>query len=458
LSIELSSTEIIDLRQRTWSIFCPKITLKQRSDHDPGIISGCGYVKLLNNELVYELYIEHRENVDKSPEFQAGDLLPDEALYDLYAQDSQGREWVASRLSCPSVPILNPTISGAFHEISFRTNFPTTKNSLKYWVLSNIAIPLKKSTHVRRSTAAGYKKSKSSKLDAWKFRTQKINFFLHKEDDDLLTIQASSDQQFSKRFDKRFLEALQFVLGHPIPWSIKQEINGSSMLTTISGQRISVEKSDFPPPLPLGRSYTIYHTRLFARFLKYILKSSEPNHPIWGKLFAAYEAGTKHFNESRELTLTVSIESLLNTEFPELNKQTKAELRAIADAKEYMESWDGPKKIKKKVKDKVKKRIKSTIRNLERGPSAKTRLGILKDRGAIMQEYLKAWEDLRHPNAHKYQATGISGEKAVKLTEKIETLLYQLIFYRIDYKGFYQDKSLPDWPIKNYPPLKEEEG
>jgi hypothetical protein len=460
--IELSTSELEDLRRGDWELDCPRMILRKRSSKKPATFYGAGFIKQYDDKrFIFKLYASRERNTQKwgwHETFRAGEIIPDHAYYDLVATDFKARRWVASRL----LPDFGRTATGKFicegklFELSCQGRFPSsiqsTGNYLSLWIFSNVEIPCNTRTVKRKSVAKGRLRSKSQALNAWKFRCCGIDFLLVRESDDLLTVNASiTGEEFPTYFEERLIETLQFVLGRPIPWSIMRKRTGHSVITTLSSTRAYPDKARFHPPLPpmhvtdprTGKLTIAYHRKLFERYLKHTLGYEKKRHHLWGQLNAVYEASAGSFIDAKALALAVAIESLLGSEFPDLGRPTKKEKEVIKKAQKYIDAWDGEQEIKKRIQGSVGQLFQ---------PRALDKMRKLAELGAITDDQWRAWKKLRDPSAHSYQSTPFTPDKFVDLVQRNEVLLYHLIFHAIGYKGPYMDFSSPDWPIKEYPP------
>jgi hypothetical protein len=291
-------------------------------------------------------------------------------------------------------------------------------------------------------------KSTSSSWNAWEFTVNKIKYLLINEGGGISFHINSKNRSFPNAFVRRIMEAFHLVLGHPMNWMAMSVQEGQSFEVRIRPQ--SLPKGQMHPPLPSGnirisgsnKLSAKYHRKLFHRFMKYISATEDYRHPIWGQLNAIAEAGGASFIDAKALTLTVAIESLLQSEFPELgqpDQQTQDSIEAIT---EYIKAWDGD--------DTMKNRLFGAIGSFK-NPSATDKMRKLVDKSAITKHQYESWKKLRNPSAHTYLSTGIPTTEMVQLLQTCEVLFYHLVFHAIDYEGPYVDYSTPGWPIKDYP-------
>jgi len=459
---DLRKDESEEIRFRTWSIDCPRMIVKKKTKRDPDTFYGAGEIRISEDgQLIFKLY-SNRERNTKEWDFSTlgdpGRIIPDDAYYSLKAVDAFGRDWASDRFlpSTHRTATGRAVLTGNLHELSTEGMYPSelnlSGNNLDYWVFDDLKIPYNASTIQRKSVARGEQTSRSGKRNAWRFRSYNSRFLVVRESSDLLTIQVvSKTENLPELFPDRLIEALQFVIGHPINWGIMKHRAGQHSKVTIRSVRYKTSQIRFQPPLPLklirnpnnGKSTAEYHRKLFDRYLRYTLEEDKLSHPIWGKLNAIYEASDASFIDAQALTLTVAIESLLLSEFRDLGYPTQKERNAIEDIVQHIDTWNGD--------ERIKNRAKGMLSNLGQ-PRAVARMDDLANkRKAISVDQSKSWQRLRNPSTHAYQSSGIETPEFLELIQQCMVLFYHLIFYAIGYRGPYIDYGSRGWPLKKYP-------
>ncbi|MBI5842191.1 MAG: hypothetical protein HZB19_19055 [Chloroflexi bacterium] len=458
---DLLSSEIAEIKKLSWRVDCSSMAIKSRSQNPVNFYGPGTIYQTQNGELRFKLYVTRKKIKQNriTPHLRAGQVIPDSAYFDFSAIDHYGRKWKSERIRLRNSDFIfienTAVIDEQLSEIACHARAPkslTYKNdSLAIWVFDDIEIPCNEMTVERRSIAhkrAAY----SGILNAWKFRTLGINFLLIKKEKELLEVRCSTGLgKYPFLLEDRVIEALQFMLGRPIPWTIVRMQKRQNLITKISSKKHLIGRSRLQPPLPASsivkpgtrRVTTKYHRKLFECYLMHSLTSGFKRHPIWGFLNAVYEAGTSSFIDSEALTLVVAIEGLIQSEFSGLVHLSKKDKKAISNLQTYIENWDGDTTIKK--------RAKGTISQFHRVRVGDIMLRLEKV-GAITVEQKVNWEVLRHPSAHAFQTGSLSGDKMRELLPSVKLLFYHLIFYAIGYRGLYMDISSLDWPLKEYRP------
>ena len=458
---DLNDAELDALRHLSWQIDCPRMILKSRSPNKPETYYGSGIIAQSDRgQLNFKLFATRERNTEKwvfaSP-YEAGEILPDKAYFDLKATDFNGREWKSDRFipSFSRSASGKAVVSGEIYDLFATGDFPPRAGfsgcSLSFWVFDAIKIPFNERTSIRKSVARGRQKFRSGTLNAWKFRCLNTDFLIVQESNDLLTIRAySTKYRFPKYFENRIIEALELVLGRPIQWLVMKKRIERSLEIVVRSKRSISSKGRFQAPLPntlienpkTGKLTSIYHRNLVELYLKHTLGHDVKRHPLWGKRNAIYEASSASFIDAEALTLTVVIESLLTSEFPNLGHLSNIDVRWVRKASDYFEAWNG--------KEEIKNRIRGLISTLNQ-PRALDIMRELERLGAITDGQYRAWQKLRNPSAHSYQSSNIPTRELIDLLEENRVLFYHLIFFAIGYKGPYVDYTTPDWPLKRYP-------
>lgn len=384
-------------------------------------------------------------------------IIPVRAQFNLRATDTRGTVWVSDGI-IPSA-ISNITgkamiLTGKLKYITSKGKFPSDStisgSYITYWVFDNLGIPYNKNTMTRVSIV-GSRQSVSGTLNSWKFRSNKKDYLLTKEDDDYLKIRISSDDdQLPTNFSNRVIEAFQFILGHPLNWIIMHHVIGHNVELVVRSRRIRIRTNRFEPPLPAhtiqysknGKYTATFHKRLFHKYLQYTIEHQKTRHPIWGQLNAIYEAASASFIDAEALTLSVAIESMLLSEFSDIGYPSRKEKDSIDELLAYLQNWNG--------NEDIKGRVKSMVGNLKK-PSATDRMYKLEKKGAINENQIKSWKNLRHPSVHRYLASGKPTPEFRQLIDECKLLFYHLIFHAIGYEGPYTDFSSIGWPLKKYP-------
>ncbi|MFX1476102.1 MAG: hypothetical protein ACFFCO_11585 [Promethearchaeota archaeon] len=456
---DLTEGDLKEIGLLKWQLECPRMTIKSRATKSPDTYYGAGKVFYTpEGSLEFECFSHRERNTDEWPLGQSipsGKVIPDSYFYDLKALDVNGNEWKSSRM----IPRIHRTadgrsiVRGSVDQLTtareMPSDIPFSGSSIRFWVFEDIEIPTNRRTQRKRSIPKTKLRSTSGSWNAWEFTVNKIRYLLINENGERLSfLIRSRDESFPDAFERRVVEAFQLVLGHPMNWMAMTIRQGQT--TELRIRRQSLPKGKMHPPLPPGnirvpgtnRLSPKYHRKLFHRFMKHTLKSKEYRHQIWGHLNAIAEASGSTFIDAKALTLTVTIENLLGSEFPSLAEPDSDLKNAIIEMRHYIEAWEGDPAIRERVLGAISNFICA---------SATDKMRSLVDKGAITEDQYKSWKKLRHPTAHSYLSTGIGTQDMIQLLQACEVLFYHLVFYAIDYEGPYIDYAIPGWPLKKYP-------
>lgn len=471
-SSEVSDSEIEALKQNSWSCECPKMQLEQRVADSPKIYAGPGRITQdTQGVLRYQLYdvAPNEDRASTTREIwglsrnEAGSLVPEKDYYDFSAIDANGRLWKSERLLLGHVAQTasgEVLVSGALAEIFCEGEIPegvsVKGSSLQFLVCEEIKIPHNAHTSEHRYVA-GWHRSHSYSLDAWRFRAAAIRFLLvdHQKS---LEIRAATDEiTWSPFMAERILESLFWVLGRPIHPTIQTRRCDRNTQSTIYSRRRPPFGARHNPPLSIellissktNKITAEPYRKLFERYLIHTLQYEGPRHPIWAQLNAIYEASAGRFIDSQALTLAVCIESLVAQEFLDLGQPTNEDKSEVDKAIAFLKTWEGDSKLKD--------RIIGSVRGLKVARVG-DRMRMLTEQGAISKQSAKAWQKLRNVNAHSYQSHSVSPEEFRNLLNATQVLFYQLVFHAIGYKGTYTNYSAIGWPNEHYPPKRAERG
>ena len=456
----VSAKEIDEIGSSKWRLDCTTMVLRSGASSHPARLSGPGTIhQSQDGHIHFRLYASRERNLDEWRAYdalRAGEIIPDTAYYTLVATDTSGRQWKCSRF-IPSFDrgTTGKSIAfGVLPDIESRGRLPTSfsprSSTLSLWVFDDVAIPCNANTTTTTSVARGTTRSKQGTRNAWRFRSLGIDFLIRRMHSTLLVVEASLlSGPLPLAFEDRLMEALEFVLGRTMVWTIMNVKRGRSQTVAVRELPRRAKGGRFQAPLPpqhlalnaRGKYTTAFHRSLFERYLAHTVGHRGRHHALWGLLSAVREASAAAFLDAEALTVTVAIESLLHSEFPNLGHPTKSEKKAISKLKAYLQRWRGSQDLKDRVAGSIAQLTQSR---------AMDKMRKLATSGAITQRQLEAWQRLRNPTTHAYLRSGISSTELIDLVQQMEVLLYHLTFLAIGYRGPYMDFASPDWPTRTY--------
>ena len=265
----------------------------------------------------------------------------------------------------------------------------------------------------------------------------------------VITIE-SPFEELPVNFGEWARNALFFTLGRPIEPLIERWTRGHLDRLTIRSRPRSLPRAGHKPPLHLnhwadfewqGAEITPYRDMIDA-YVRFALIHPNPRF-LWGQLNAVYEASTNQFIDSWVLTLSVVIESFVNSEFPELGAPTPETLALVDEAIALLQAHSA-------WPSNFKNRLKGSLSGIKRA-RIEDRLRSLADEKEIATSAPKHWKDVRNMTAHSYQSHLVNSEKLNEGLGHLEVMFSHAFFRAIGYTGPFSDYSSRGWPARSYP-------
>jgi hypothetical protein len=143
------------------------------------------------------------------------------------------------------------------------------------------------------------------------------------------------------------------------------------------------------------------------------------------------------------LLLGVSVESLLNEPiYKKLGIPHAEDRQRIQELIDYVGLAPHEPRLKKRA---------TQIMGSMKSSSASDRLYILAKAGVVDEEDIKAWKSLRNSAAHgglKVDPTKV--QRLLAQVDRLVTMTYKLVFFRIGYQGLYTDYATRGWPSAQF--------
>ena len=459
----LTYDEIDKLRNGSWELDCSLIRLRPNSP-DQEAFEGPGYIKNTSDgQILFKLYsskpLMPGLGLKWSEKRQRGKLIPDELQYTLSATDIEGRHWEAEKIlpdQAGPVSAENNTICG---DIPFELRH--TKKT-KY-ILANASIsmsffhPVDRyipcNTITKKGTAAGEQDLTATPWDAniAKFSSCDCNFTIsqgRKNGTINLSIE-SNREKFPEGIEHKAIETLQFILAHPLYWTVLEQ-NENGVETVIIRRQTKQELTYriHVPVYVLDRKGE-YLWKLFDKYLSYILKYKGETiwHPLSIFIYRVILSSAAYL-ETFALETAVAIEGLLLTEFKTLASPSAEFVTKLSKASEFINATS-------EVDDTLKLRIRGAIDDMKK-PRATDKLWALVKSGIIEEKNYETWRKLRNESVHPEQPAYLNLPKLLDRCDVVIALFYKLIFHTIGYKGKYRDYSTYEYPIKDFPPVAKD--
>jgi hypothetical protein len=386
---------------------------------------------------------------------RTGEVLPEEAYFDLEAIDVRGRRFVSKRFLLDSIEhaadgmiVIDGPIGRLLAKSILQPSLRPKGHSIEIESFQRLELPWNDLTVRQTRTKRSRRSSKGFSRDTWTFSSQGFKISV-REGDDRTSLEAFSP---SKRLfagaDRRLVEALEFILGHEVRAQITRVRRSRTIETTVSAARTDTSSARWHPPLvhlwisiPGTNKVTDkYHQRLFDRFLHTFRNVEGRANVVSGQLDAIREASRARYIDAQALTLTVAVESLLLNVTKVRVRRPAA--RKVAALTKWIRSWQGDSELRARVLGSV-----GNMRSVRAGDVLKA----LVKKGVVTQTQSESWQALRNQSAHQYQSAGAKSERLRELLPHVQVLFYRLVFYVIGYRGPYTDYASLDWPTRTFP-------
>jgi hypothetical protein len=455
--MSLSEKEIKALEKNEFELDCPSISLRNKSAGET--FRGSGSIRRSpDGWLLLRMYARNasKRNFPFERSGKSGELIAEREYYSLSALDSHGRSWKCDRMLPRTDQVSSPEsrilITGQVPELRSSSAWVRCRSIL---ALSDRGVAPRRSymkmlffhelrypanTRTRSTVRVAGRVRSESINDAAKFRAAGYSFLLTKDGNSTCLEIAGNDVPFTKYFEVRVVEALQFIFGRPMPWTVFE-------VHSKKGSELRIRATPKPyatipqPPLAHNDDAAGDSYRLFGRYLRFVAQSQTADwHRMSRTYYSVIEAASGSIG-AQALSTAVAAEGLARILLPHEStgtrerKEVKSAIRLIMDSR---------------LSEDVKRRIASAISMLN-NPNAKTLFRKLLRRNWIQPAHVDAWDKLRHPWAHAVQPESFEFQNLIDMVDSVLVLCHQLIFRAIRYKGKYTDYSEKGWPTRTYP-------
>lgn len=375
---------------------------------------------------------------------QSGELFLDEDYYSVEARHMSHGMWSVDRTLIDtswSMPLNAGTVSAAPRSIQHQSTYlNTTRNELKLIFFEQ-------------------------KISDWKFLlNQERTFEIAKQ---VFTITASndldnqivllikSDGQFPNAFERRLLEAMQFVLCKDLYPAISDFSNGELRSIELYAGNTRRLVSPVLSPIPIN---SIYYSgplvELLGAYINHLYEFEDEGmwHSNTNFLTLARNASSMSL-DAWAIGLCVAVEGLAST-IPYSVENKPAEHKKARDGiAMWMKQED--------ISVNLAKRIEGFLSQLDH-IRPQDRMLSLTAAGEVREADINTWKSLRNRSVHTKRAgeADLEDEKIqrnIDDTYKVLSLMHMLIFQRIGYVGPFTDFGVRGWPESCYP-LKSREG
>ncbi|UXJ50289.1 hypothetical protein [Pseudomonas citronellolis] len=431
---------------------CQSIKLIQKATATPEILEAPGSIKFdQENGATLRLVIQsqgpaierHFDELSRIQEIKPGQLIPDDHYYTLIATSVDGYVWENSSLRVQKNFFNEATVvSCHLDTLVLISSYEDEKEFARYYITDDLKIPENVPRKITEST--GGKESSTVALAEASGRLPGLDVsYSRLKGNRLFLLEAISDGSapFTKKHATRLLDSLRFCTATFVaPVASFTHTNNTTKIRLSTTKPFN--KGIIGPPL--HAEITPHFYKLMSFFYAYScnIELDKESNSIIGKLTNLYSLKGVRI-DTIALLLCVACEGMAKQEalqglggmpanqLPELEKAIDAVLKSEAV-------------------DDIKKRAKDMLSGMK-GSRVADKFHILSNVGALEDEGIKAWKDLRNPAAHgslefkpeEFQAT-------LDKIHKVLQMIYKLAFLEIDYQGPYTDYGAPGFPIKQY--------
>jgi len=456
---DISDEERQQLKLGKWRIDCPIMRLRSRVGSPTKTYFGPGYIyQPAPDQLSFHLYASRFQRDFRSGWLDlahAGELLPEEAYFDLDVWDAKGRRWKAKRVLPGAIErtalgkvIVEGPLTALTTTATLSRTLPVRGHSMSLWVFQELDLPWNTLTLRRTRTTRGGRRSRGGARDAWVFKSQGLDIFARLERGEVLVEAFSKRKSLHPRIVDCVRDALEFVVGDAVRYQLSRVRRGRVVQTTVRSAPPGLRQARWQPPLaesmqllPATKRITSrYHRRLFDRFLAHRLSATGKVHSISGQLAALREASAARYINAYALTMTSVVESLTHSDVKARVRVPPA--RDVASLLKWTKAWTGPEELKARAFGAL-----SNLRQVRAGD----KLRALLRRGVISGDQYSAWQRLRNRSSHGFQLLHGNPDEIRELLPHVQVLFYRLVFLAIGYRGPFTDYSARGWPTRMFP-------
>jgi len=453
---------IIDsFRRGALDLDCPRIVISQRRAGGARFV-GPGYIRQdEDGALIFKLYVEMKENAGPQVIFNtliggaAGTLFNDDELYDLSATSVDGANWKAERIAGihPNWNMRDDTgvLNGRLHAIASAPLLPPAKpHRLRLHFFDEYQLPLHLGFLDADRLVPGMVRDRAEFDACGAHFTVKSR--LGSGD---TAVEASAETELPPSFDLRIQEALQYITGKSAIWRARVASSQGMLILELASPRPKAVRTQFNPPLsPAAIEFNHRTWTLFERFLAYGARNTEASDErgLWNAVaYHLYNAreSTSASIDAWAIGVSVAVEAVVSViELPDDREKTESWVKFRKCALKWLDEQHAH-------SDYVKKRAKKLIENTG-SKGTKQKLRELAEKGYVDKKYVDAWDRLRnrhvHPNLTDLKLPGPTEYRELfQRLWQVGTLLHQLTFYIIGYKGPFTDYGRAGCVSRQYP-------
>lgn len=286
-------------------------------------------------------------------------------------------------------------------------------------------------------------------IDKIEFSTNNCDFTFRKFDNEFV-VEAHSGDSLDDYIHIRIQEALRFILAKSVSWRVLERSDGHrSWVELTSPIKRSANTQLCPPITCANHCYIDDSLNLFKLYLDYITQKAPRNrwHACSYHLHNACEASANSI-DAWIVGLCVAVEGIVS--LIEVERDSE-ELKNISLLKECILNYIG----REEKFNQFKARVKGLLGMLS-ATSPSDKLNYLMHQGLVARENIVSWKKIRSKHIHPSEMAPRS--EAAKdfqlLIDHINgttTLMYNVIFALIGYRGKFTDYGTRNYPTKEFP-------
>lgn len=441
--------QIIDsFRRGALDLDCPRIIISQRREGGARFV-GPGCIRQdEEGALIFKLYVETKENAGPQVIFNnligstAGTLFLDEELYDLSATSVDGANWKAVRIAGihPNWNMRDDTgvLNGRLHAIVAGPLLPPARpHRLRLHFFEEFPLPLHSGFLDADRLVRGMVRDRAE------FEACGAHFTVQSRlGSGDTAVEASAETDLPPAFDLRIQEALQYITGKSAIWRARVATCQGMLILELASPRPKAVRTQFNPPLSPASIEFHHHTWvLFERFLAYGVRNTHAgdDRGLWNAVaYHLYNAreSTSASVDAWAIGVSVAVEAVASViELTDDQEKAQRWSNFTKSALEWLEEQTFPEEVRRRARGLIEK---------TGSKGTKQKLRELAEKGYVDKKYVDAWDRLRnrhvHPNLTDLRLPGPTEYRELfQRLWQVGTLLHQLTFYIIGYKGPFTD-------------------
>lgn len=442
-----------EIKDSIFQLDCFEITLIQNTKNNPKIYTGPGVIyQEKDGSLKFKVFPP--SEIDKTEYFidipKLGKIIDKEEFFNLKALDFSGDEWFSDNIELSKS--INSTfnkmiISGKIRLLTKKKTFPKESDTSHCEIIlfGEFDFQYNKREIIKKSISGN--ESTIYTLNTISFESQKFNFLIHKEQYGCKITVKTDKNNFKDYKINRILESLQFVYSKRFEWSIMKINHKKSEKIKIKKRIDNTKDTNHFAPINTAMIYqdSSSYWKLFDVFFSYISQYKDNNrlHPI-SRLMNTILASSNSFIEANALTLSVAVESLVNSEYRFLKEKNIKSLKSNEEIEEfcqYVNKYD--------CTNNFRERIASLVSSLQQ-LRAIDYLYFLKLKNVIEEELIQDWKKLRNRYAHFDIDDKLDYQDLFDKCDSVTVLFYKLVFQLIEYSGPFTDYTKENFPLVNF--------